>query len=242
LQNYLDLEDLRQRLKRWQNSFAAYEDLIRERRSYYEPLLPGLDQQFREVDSRRRLRLEQHGILADRLQGMLVAPRPEFLATTDERLLRNHLDHLATQVSLLDDGSQEALMLRISRLKGLVTWSTRTEYHDRLTRFYEHLEESQQAIDVLTAQYDAYVRVRQAATHSFEGYQIPIRRLRTRVGSAMVQIDRLMGRQGHLLEQVAVRELETRVVRLEGYEDRARYALADSFDRATKAQSEASGE
>ena len=63
LQNYLDLDDLRVRLDTWQRSFAAYEDLIERRRAYYEPLLPGLDQQFRELDSRRRIRLEQHKIL-----------------------------------------------------------------------------------------------------------------------------------------------------------------------------------
>ena len=85
LQNYLDLEDLRQRLGTWQRSFAAYEDLIEHRRAYYEPLLPGLDQQFRELDSRRRIRVEQHKILTDRLQDMLTAPRPELLATNDER-------------------------------------------------------------------------------------------------------------------------------------------------------------
>jgi predicted negative regulator of RcsB-dependent stress response len=83
LSNYLDLEDLRRRLTRWQEGFDAYEDLIASRRHYYEPLLPGLDQQFRELDSKRRLRLEQHGLLNDRLESLLIAPRPEFLATTD---------------------------------------------------------------------------------------------------------------------------------------------------------------
>ena len=35
------------RLDSWQRSFDAYEDLIGRRRAYYEPVLPGLDQQFR---------------------------------------------------------------------------------------------------------------------------------------------------------------------------------------------------
>jgi hypothetical protein len=45
-----------------------------------------------------------------------------------------------------------------------------------------------------------------------------------------------MARQGRMLEQVAIRELESRVRRLEDYEERARYAMADSYDRATAAQ------
>jgi tetratricopeptide (TPR) repeat protein len=236
LSNYLDLEDLRKRLLDWQLSFDAFEDVIAARRNYYEPLLPVLDDQFREVDSRRRLRLEQHQILADRLQDMLVAPRPEFLATTGERTLSIRLSRLREG---LDSTADAALIERIGRLQGLVTWQVKTTYHERLTEFYEHLADSQQAIDVLTERYNAYVRVRQAATHSYVGYDTPINRMRTRVKEASARIDLLMARQGRMLEQVAISELENRVRRLEGYEERARYALADSYDRATAAQAAA---
>ena len=40
-------------------------------------------------------------------------------------------------------------------------------------------------ITFLADQYNAYVRVRQAATHSFEGYDRPIKRMRTRVAAAL---------------------------------------------------------
>jgi hypothetical protein len=55
--------------------------LIRLRRAYYEPLLPDLDRQFRKLDAQMRLRLEQRKSLDRRLQHMLVAPRPDYLAT-----------------------------------------------------------------------------------------------------------------------------------------------------------------
>ena len=45
-----------------------------------------------------------------------------------------------------------------------------------------------------------------------------------------------MARQGRLLEQVAVEELVARRGRLETFGDKARFALADSYDRATQAQ------
>jgi hypothetical protein len=233
LSNFLDLEDLRKRLSRWQSNFDAFEGIIAARRDYYEPRLPELDKQFREVDSRRRLRVEQHEILSDRLQAMLVAPRPDFLATTDERVVSARLAQLREG---LDADADAELIERIGRLQGLITWQVKTAYHERLTEFYEHLEDSQQAIDQLTEQYNAYVRIRQAATHSYVGYDAPIKRMRTRVREASDRIDLLMARQGHLLEQVAIRELEARSRRLEGYEERARYALADSYDRATSAQ------
>jgi len=241
LQNYLDLEDLRGRMAGWQRSFAAYEDVIEARRSYYEPLLPGLDQQFRELDSRRRLRMEQHRALEARLQSLLVAPRPEFLATSGERALSARLRALEARLAGGGEQADPRLLARLERLQGFVTWSLKTQYHERLTEFYEHLEESRQAVEELNQQYDAFVRVRQAATHSYVGYDTPIQRLRTRVTEAAGRIDMLMARQGRVLETVAIRELESRVKRLESYQDQARYALADSYDRATKAQSALEG-
>ena len=45
-----------------------------------------------------------------------------------------------------------------------------------------------------------------------------------------------MAKQGHLIETVAIDELKTRRARLEVYQTQARYAVADSYDRAAKAQ------
>ena len=242
LQNYLDLEDLRKRLDTWQHSFAAYEDLIRLRRAYYEPLLPGLDQQFRELDSRRRVRLEQHKILPERMQNLLVAPRPELLATTAERKLIARLNDIQARLDAAPGGPDPKLEARIGHLRGLVTWNLKTQYQDRLTQFYEHLQASQQAVDKLNKQYNEFVRVRQAATHSYVGYDVTIKRLRTRVADAQRHIELLMARQGNVLERVAIAELEARSKRLENYQVRARYAMADAYDRATAAQRQAQRE
>ncbi|NNC64290.1 MAG: hypothetical protein HKN84_05865 [Gammaproteobacteria bacterium] len=236
LQNYLDLEDLRAKLDSWQSSFDAFEDMIEIRRQYYEPLLPDIDQQFRELDSRIRLRQEQHALLEQRMQSLLVAPRPEFLATVEERRLSEQLSRI--EQSLGEDSSPQAVELRerTKRLRGLLTWSVRTAYHERLTEFGKHLAELKGAMDVMKAQYDSFVRVRQAALHSYEGYDVPITRLRTRVREASARVALLMARQGRTLELVAINELVKRRDRLENYRDQARYALADSYDRATAAQ------
>jgi hypothetical protein len=236
LQNYLDLEDLRERLASWQHSFDAFEDMIAVRRDYYEPLLPDIDQQFRELDSRILLRQEQYRLLNQRLQDLLVAPRPDFLSTDEERLLIGQLDRLEARLG--NDSRPEAAGLRhrIDRLRGQVIWTVRIEYHDRLTEFAEHLVDLQSAMDVMTEQYESFVRIRQAALHSFEGYDRPITRMRTRVREALDRVKLLMGRQGHALELVAIDELLERRRRLDDYRNQARYALADSYDRATKGQ------
>ncbi len=236
LKNYLDLEELRRKLSTWQSDFDAYGDLIDARRAFYEPQLPAVDHDFRRLDSRIRLRLEQYEHLARRLEEQLIMPRPEFLATTEERVANQRLVSFSEALGPSDGQANDDLRERIERLKGLLTWAVRTEYDERLNRFDRNLRELKDSVDVLDAQYERFVRVRQAAEHSYSGYERPLARLKTRVGDALRSVERLMARQGHQLETVALRELEQRKKRLEGYYDQAQYALADSYDRAARAQ------
>jgi Tfp pilus assembly protein PilF len=236
LQNYLDLEDMRKKLVAWQGSLDSFEELVLLRREYYEPLLPEIDRRFRKLDAQMRLRLEQRNHVDQRLQHMLIAPRPEHLATADERLLRSRIERLEAALPVGSDAQTEDLRLRLRRLKGALTWRLETQYHQRLTDAHEHLRELSDDVERLTARYDAFVRARQAATHSYAGYDHSISGLRSRIGAALDRLNVLMKRQGHLLEAVAGRELARRRERLEDYLNQARFAFADSYDRASKAQ------
>jgi len=234
LHNYLDLEELRSKLKTWKTSLDAFEDVIRLRAGNYEPLLPDVDAQFRDLDSRMRVRLEQRKHLAERLQSMLTAPRPEYLATTEERAA---LDRIAlVEKQLGDSNSPESLALRerVARLRGAITWRLETEYNDRLTAAHVHLKELNAPVDALKQEYDAFVRTRQAATQSYVGYDEQITRLRQRVGDALQRVDSLMVRQGEMIESVAINQLKARRERLVAQQNQARYGVADSYDRAAR--------
>src|SRR5215831_14530210 len=166
VQNYLDLEDLRRKLASWDVDFDSLDDMIGLRRAYYEPLLPGVDHEFRDLDSRMRLRIEQHKLLVKRLKDLLVAPRPEFLATADERPTTEKLVAFERALAGAQGPQADALRQRIRRLQGLITWSLRTEYHERLAVFDHHLTELSASLDVLNERYESFVRSRQAAVHS----------------------------------------------------------------------------
>jgi hypothetical protein len=236
LQNTLDLEDLRKKLVSWQASFDSFDDIIRLRRQYYEPLLPEIDQRFRALDAQMRLRLEQRKQVARRLEQMLIAPRPDLLATGDEQRVAARLARLEQALQHGSQPDRESLHLRIRRLTGALTWNLETEYHQRLTDVHEQLRALDADVEVLNSRYDAFVRTRQAATHSYVGFEIPLGRLRVRVADALDRLNVLMARQGHILESVAIDELTLRRAQLEAYLDQARFAFADSYDRAAKAQ------
>ncbi len=238
LQNYLDLTELMSKLEGWQKGFDAFDDMVDIRHDHYEPLLPVVDEEFRKLDSRMKLRSEQYRILKRRRDELLTAPRPRFLATREESMLLARIEAVEAALGG-DSGQNELLAQRASRLKGLIMYRLDTEYHERLTRFDENLRGLDEAMAIVNAEHAAYIRSRQAATHSYVGYEDPIKKLRFNVRDAIARVDLLIQRQGRLLELVAIEELMARRTHLEDYRDRARYALADSYDRASQAQANA---
>jgi hypothetical protein len=236
LQNYLDLEELRKKMSGWQRSLDAYEDMIRLRKQNYDPLLPGIDAQFRELDAQIRLRMEQRNHLQQRLQQLLIEPRPDLLADADERIAMESIRAIEQQLHGAHGPEVERLQQRVKHLKGALTWTLYTTYPERLTRAHEHLNALNADVAVLTKQYQEFVRTRQAAAHSYLGYGDTISRLRTRAAEALETVNQLMAKQGHLIEGVAIDELKNRRARLEIYQTQARYAVADSYDRAAKTQ------
>ncbi len=240
LKNYLDLNELQKKLAAWEGDLDAFEDIIQQRRAYYQPLLPEIDRAFRELDSQIRLRLEQRDRIQKRLNAMLTAPRPDYLATAEERIAREKIGRLEKALAANGGTAPDEIRDRISRLRGVLLWNIRTEYDQRLTDAYKDLRDLNEEVDRLKKQYNSFVRTRQAATQSYEGYDDGIRRQRILIAAAKEKVNVLMARQGNVLETMTVSELTRRRERLEQFQITARYAIADSYDRATKAQSEKS--
>jgi hypothetical protein len=242
LKNYLDLEQLRTKQDSWERDLDAFEEIIAQRRAYYEPLLPVIDREFRRLDSQMRLRLEQRDRIEQRLKAMLVVPRPDYLATAEERIISERnalLERKLTAGGAAVPGDVEA---RIARLRGVLHWNIYTEYDRRFTEAHTHLRDLNGDVERLKREYAAFVRTRQAATQSYEGYDDVIRRQRSLIRAAREKVGELMARQGHMLETMAVNELTARRERLAEFQIKARFGMADSYDRATRAQTQEKGE
>jgi hypothetical protein len=234
LQNYFDLEHLRRRLAAWSESLDSFAEMIELRGRYYDAELPGVDKRFKELDSQLRLRIEQRRMLHERLQQLLVAPRPDFLQTADERLARERLEQLSQRYKSDTSAGARDARSRIERLQGVLHFEIHTTYNSRLTSAYKHLHELDADVERLNTIYQAFVRSRQAATQSYKGYDKQLGALRRRVREAQDRLATLMARQGHVLEAMAVQELDQRRARLEDYQVQARFALAESYDKADK--------
>ncbi len=238
LKNYLDLEQLRKKLEIWDRDLDAFEEIIRKRRAYYQPLLPVIDREFRRLDSQMRLRLEQRDHIEQRLKNMLVVPRPDYLAYEKERIILQKITRLEQKLRSGGKKAPDSVRDRIRRLKGVLHWNIYTDYDRRLTEAYTHLRDLNHEIDLLEKQYASFIRTRQAATQSYEGYNPVIRQQRIRIEKAHTKVDELMARQGNMLETMAVNELSARRDRLAEFQIKAQFAMADSYDRATRDQIE----
>ena len=242
LRNYRDMEELKKRLEYWFSSLDVYVELIELRRRYYEPLLPVIEKQFKKLDARIRLRMEQRDRLDQRLKSIVISRRPDYLATAAERGYKDKLDRIELYLSKRPKQYNQKVRDRISRLKGVLHWQITKAYDERLTNAYKQMKQLDVYIDKLNATYQSFVRTRQAATQSYVGYEIPIRQLKTKIQARQMKITGVMARQAKLIETMAVNELERRRNQLEEYQVKARFALAESYDRATKKQEKAEEE
>ena len=188
-----------------------------------------------------RVRLQQRKQFDERLHAMLTAPRPDYLATEDERIASERIAVIEKQLGDSNTPESIALRHRLQRLHGVLTWRVETEYPKRLTAAFDHLNELNTQVDALNQQHEAFVRTRQAATHSYVGYDAQIAELRERVGKALQHVENLKTRQGQMIESVAINQLEARRQRLVTQQIQARFGVADSYDRASRAESGAGG-
>lgn len=239
LKNYRDLTILQTYLDKWVNDLDAYEEIIEARRIYYEPLLPNVEKAFAQLDSRMRLRLEQSAQLNNRVNSMTISRRPDFLAGVNERVYLDRIEKVESKLKSRPGYGGRNIKDRLKRVKGVISWQIVEDYDKRHTDAYKRLRELEGVIGQLQTAYSSFVRTRQSATQSYVGYDLPISRLRNRIADVRARLETVLARQGYILELMATNELDRRRKHLEEYQIKARFAMAESYDRAQKSQSDA---
>jgi hypothetical protein len=95
-----------------------------------------------------RLRLEQRDRIEQRLKGMLVAPRPDYLATAEERILGEQV--CALEQACTPGAQRFPLRSRPDQaFAGGLDWHIHTEYDRRFTEAHQNLHELNQVVELL---------------------------------------------------------------------------------------------
>jgi hypothetical protein len=237
VKNFRDMEYLRLNTLQWLANIDAYQDLINIRRQYFAPLLPVIEKNFKTQDALMQSVLLRRDGVARRLSNAQKSHNAQAFATQAELSMQRQLDRIAYTLSRMREqpGLQQS-KARLARLQGTLSWQIETDYDRRLEKAHQHLAELDKLIEDLREQHQVIVRMKREAYQSYEGYEVPFRRTNSRLTALNTSISATMQQQAGYLEKVAVRELDRRRRKLADYRVKARFALAESYDRATKKQ------
>jgi hypothetical protein len=239
VKNFRDMEKLRLNTLQWLNNIEAYQDLVDVRRGYYAPLLPDVEIQFKTQDALLQSVLLRRDEVARRRINAQKARNTKAFATQEELSIKRRLDRLEYRMSrMAEQPGLKKAKARLARLQGALGWQINMSYEKRLKDSYQHLQELDQLIADLQAKHQTITIMKREAYQSFEGYSVPFQRLSTRLRTLRDQTAAAMQQQARYLEKVAVRELDRRRTKLAEYRVKARFALAESYDRATRKQAD----
>jgi hypothetical protein len=189
----------------------------------------GLQDYLDLADLRRRLSAWQTSIQAF---GELVASREHHY----EALLPE-LDELFRELeSRLTRQSEHRQILVKQRDEMLASSSAHPEQQALLDELDRNLQSLDGALTLAQAQYDRYKRAYKAAMESYTDNGRSLAELPAKIRHSTADVENLLTRQGRLLESLATDELSARRRRLEVYADKARFGLADSYDRANQVE------
>lgn len=240
LRNYLDLAELLKKLEPWNGDLEAYEAIIQNRQQHFETILPAFDKQLLAIDGQMRLLLDKKLALDEHLSGMSNSAQPELLETSEEAKTRANLKHLEQQYQ--NDRSTAAVEARqrLAKEQEKLQQKINSSYNKRLDEAIQRNRQLDDEMEKLKNQYSSLDLSRQAAIQSYKGYSTQIYQLKRRILSSRGKVQTLLEKQGHILEVMAINELEQRRKKLQEYQMLARFSISESYDRASKKQIEES--
>lgn len=237
-QNYRELDQLRRNLEKGLRDVAAYRDLLRRRKQYFAPLLETTESRYARVRSRFHHALDQRDVLSNRLNKLLRKRDPMAFATASERAaLRKLKDTGRRIVGLRNQPGKDILQRKQAMLEGELKWNIDTGYENRLSNAFTHLRELDKEIATAKQSETELIKAKAEAALSYQGYDQALAQLQQRLVYLKDRTEGLIAHQGQFMERRAVSELLRRKSRLQRYRTKARFAMAEAYDLAIRAQS-----
>jgi hypothetical protein len=237
-QNYRELDQLRLNLEKGLRNVAAYRDLLQRREHYFAPLLETTESRYARVRSRMKHALDQREALAERLNKLLRKRDPMVFATTSERAALRRLKETGRRINRLrSQPGKDILLRKQALLEGVLKWNIDTGYENRLSNAFTHLRELDKEIATAKQSETRLIKAKAEAALSYQGYDQALNQLQQRLVYLKDRTEGLIAHQGQFMERRAISELLRRKSRLQRYRTKARFAMAEAYDLAVRAQS-----
>jgi len=236
-QNYRELDQLRRNLEKGLRDVAAYRDLLRRRKQYFAPLLDTTESRYARVRSRMQHAVDQRNSLSDKLNKLLRKRDPMVFATASERAALRRLKDTARRISRLrPQPGKDILLRKQALLEGVLKWNIDTGYENRLSDAFTHLRALDKEIAAARQSETQLIKAKAEAALSYQGYDKALTQLQQRLAYLKDRTEGLIAHQGQFMERRAVSELLHRKSRLQRYRTKARFAMAEAYDLAVRAQ------
>lgn len=236
--NYRELDQLRRNLESGLRDMKAFRDLISRRRQHYAPLLDQTDNAYGRVQMRLAQAQKRRDRLAARLNVLLQKREPMLMATAKEKSLLHDLQRSRRRVDGMQAGPGRNILARKQALlEGLLHWDIESGYADRLSKAHQHLRELDREIAQAQQSQTGLAKAKAAAALSYQGYDRALQEMQERMTYLLGKTEGLIAYQGQYMERRAISELMRRKQRLKQYRTKARFAMAESYDLALRAQS-----
>lgn len=233
--NYRDLLFLARNLQEWKDKLGVYGDMLDNRRKAYAERLPGILAKARDSGFKE---LSQRGaVLAAELVSAEQQADGVAFADARERELMQLLDDV--QVALKDAGNDPEAAAARERHRlaaGAMVWRLAQAYPERAYEASRALRTLDAGISEARERELALEKAQRDEPARFDRFAERIAELDKRLQEVIPQVAALSREQQGALQELAVAELTRQKERLAGYSTQARFAVAQLYDRASKAK------
>ena len=237
-QNYRELDQLRLNLEEGLRNIAAYRDLLNRRKQYFAPLLETTESSYAHARNKMQRAIDQRNDLANRLNKLLRKRDPMVFATTSERAAFQTLKSTGVRIERMRaQPGKDILQRKQALLEGVLKWNIEAGYENRLSSAFDHLRELDKEIGTAKQSETALIKAKAEAALSYQGYDQALDQLQQRLVYLKDRTEGLIAHQGQFMERRAISELLHRKSRLQRYRTKARFAMAEAYDLAVRAQS-----
>jgi hypothetical protein len=234
VKNYRDLVYLSGTLERWNDSMAAYQDMITTRERAYAERLPRTDALLASgaVD-----KLQQRDMLLESELRTIEAQHDVAAVGTDtERELWARVQRVEAGLAGVPDTPENAeLRERLKLVKGVLYYRLNDAFGARLWQEHRSLKDLTLALHEAQSRWIRVERARKNVPANTGEFASRVASLEQRIDALQARLAEAEQHQSAYLAQLAVHELEAQKGRLATYQVQARFALATMYDRAANA-------
>ncbi len=236
VKNFRDLIFLRNNLMHWLENIHVFNTMLETRQERYQQTVPvagkTLERSLLNYLEKKYTRLNERYQKAKQSEDVLAF-------VNDEELLHlKRINRLNVKLAKLaeqfpDNEQVKNYQQRLKVLHGRIYWDVAQEYAERKWSVINELDEIAELIQTQKSLEASIASVDKVASFGFDGFQFRIDEIKKRIEAALPRLNIAYDKQSHLIEKLAIRELQQRKMVMKSYRAQAKLALAQAYDQAT---------